>query len=66
MVYLPAIDFGVIYNLYSIPISYEVAQGVLVACVAIGAGIGALSSSLLVSTFSRRYFLYLNFLDTLS
>ena len=54
MVYLPSIDFALIYRLYSIPITYEVAQGILVACVAIGGGVGALSSSFLVSRFSRR------------
>ena len=55
MVYLPAMDFQSIYTLYHIPISYSVAQGILVACVPIGGGIGAVSSSLLIQKFSRRY-----------
>lgn len=55
MVYLPAIDFQSIYALYNISLSYSVAQGILVACVPIGGGLGAVSSSLLVEKFSRRY-----------
>jgi hypothetical protein len=31
------------------------AQGILVACVPIGGGLGAVSSSLLIDRFSRRY-----------
>lgn len=59
MVYLPAMDFQAIYSLYNINISYSVAQGILVACVPIGGGLGAVSSSLLIQKFSRRYLLHL-------
>lgn len=55
MVYLPAIDFGAIYKLYGIQINKQMAQGILVACVPIGGGLGAVSSSLLIDRFSRRY-----------
>lgn len=55
MVYLPAIDFGAIYKLYDIQINKQMAQGILVACVPIGGGLGAVSSSLLIDRFSRRY-----------
>jgi uncharacterized protein (DUF697 family) len=55
MVYLPAIDFAAIYKLYGIDINYQVAQGILVACAPIGGGLGAVSSSLLISRVSRRY-----------
>lgn len=54
MVYLPAMDFQAIYSLYHINITYSVAQGILVACVPIGGGLGAVSSSLLIQKFSRR------------
>lgn len=54
MVYLPAIDFAAIYKLYGIQINYQVAQGILVACVPIGGGLGAVSSSILLEKFSRR------------
>ena len=65
MVYLPAIDFSAIYKLYSIPINYQVAQGILVASIAIGGGLGAVSSSLLISSFSRRYHFILSFRNCL-
>lgn len=55
MVYLPAIDFVAIYRLYDIGINYQLAQGILVACVPIGGGLGAVSSSMLIGKFSRRY-----------
>jgi hypothetical protein len=60
MVYLSSIDFATIYNLFNITINYQVAQGILVACIPIGGGLGAVSSSLLLSRFSRRYILVLH------
>ena len=48
MVYLPSIDFDAIYKMYGIQINKQFAQGILVACVPIGGGLGAVSSSLLI------------------
>lgn len=40
---------------YNIDMKQSVAEGLLVGCMPIGGGIGALSSSFLIERYSRRY-----------
>lgn len=54
LAYLGTFDFENIVPIFSITMDKETAQGLLNGCVPIGAGIGALSSSILLRKFSRR------------
>ena len=48
MVYLPAIDFNLVISIYDIEVNKQFAQGLLVSSIAIGGGLGAVSSSWLI------------------
>jgi len=55
MAYMSAIDFTTIIKNNSITIKKDIAQGLLVACIPIGGGIGALLSGYFIQKLSRRY-----------
>lgn len=55
MAYISSIDFGTIINVYGITMAKDVAQGILVACIPVGGGFGALLSSYFIKKLSRRY-----------
>jgi len=54
IVYLGSIEIQTIKQVFGINVSDSVAEGLLNGCIPIGALVGALSSSLLISRFSRR------------
>jgi len=54
IVYLGSIEIQTIKQIFGITVGDSVAQGLLNGCIPIGALVGALSSSLLISRFSRR------------
>ena len=56
LVYLSALDFPVIAQIYSIDFDLHFAQGLFQGVLPIGGAVGALSSSYLVSKLSRKYF----------
>ena len=56
LVYLSAIDFPVIANIYSITYDLSFAQGLSQGVLPIGAAVGAMLSTLIISRLSRRYF----------
>lgn len=53
--YMSAVDFGTVMEKYSITMKKDVVQGLLVACIPIGGGIGALASGAFINRLSRRY-----------
>jgi hypothetical protein len=55
IVYLGQIDIETIKKVFDIDLSPGTASGVLNGCIPIGALMGALSSSILIAKFSRRY-----------
>ncbi len=59
--YLGTFDFEkTIMNVFDITMSPGIAKGLYNGCVPVGAGVGALTSFLLLKNFSRKYiFLYL-------
>jgi uncharacterized protein (DUF697 family) len=52
--YFSSIDIEVLMDIYGITWSKNFAQGLFQGCVPIGAGIGAVSSSILLKKLSRR------------
>jgi hypothetical protein len=54
LIYLSAIDFPVIANIYSIDFNIHVAQGLFQGIVPIGGAVGAIASTYFVSKLSRR------------
>jgi len=52
--YFSSIDFGTMIKIYGIKWDKDTAQGLYTGCIPIGGGIGALSSKMLMSQFSRR------------
>ena len=55
MAYISSIDFLTIMSVYSITMPKDVVQGILVACIPIGGGVGALLSGFFLKKLSRRY-----------
>lgn len=55
VVYLGQIDPETLVKIFDIPLTPATASGVLNGCIPIGALLGALSSSVLIAKFSRRY-----------
>ena len=55
IVYLGQIDIEVLQKIFNIDLSSGTAAGILNGCIPIGALLGALSSSVLIARFSRRY-----------
>lgn len=54
LAYLSAVDFDTIVERYGIEMKANVAEGLLVGCMPIGGGVGALASNLLINNYSRR------------
>ena len=48
-------DFKTIMKIYHIEMEENLAEGLLVGCMPIGGGVGALASGVLIGRFSRRY-----------
>ena len=53
--YFSSIDIEVLMSIYGITWQKTLAQGLFTGCVPIGAGIGAVSSGILLKKLSRRY-----------
>lgn len=55
MAYLGTFDFDAIVQLYDIKSNTSIVVGLLQGVLSIGGGIGALSASIVLKIFSRRY-----------
>lgn len=58
IVYLGQIPIKTLKEIFTIDLDDGTASGVLNGCIPVGALVGALSSSILISKFSRRYITY--------
>ena len=52
--YFGTFEFSTIAKLYSIEMDLNVAEGLLQGCIPVGAGVGALTTFILLKIFSRR------------
>lgn len=54
LIYISAVDFGIIVSLFKIDFSRSFAQGFLQGITPIGGAVGALTSSYFIAKFSRK------------
>jgi hypothetical protein len=55
LVYLSAVDFKVITEVFNIDFDASIAQGIFQGIMPIGGAVGAVSSAYFIGLFSRRY-----------
>ena len=60
LAYFGTFKFDTIAEIFGIEGNIETVEGLLQGCIPVGGGIGALSSSIILKRFSRRYILLIN------